>query len=284
MNNKNIDIVVDKLKEYCSGEEMAALAVALTNNFIDIYDIFPYIDSYEKLKETDIEYDDIDFNVYDNEISTPEFLDNTDCYLISVTNSAVRKKEYIVSRYEDEIEQAAKNNIIDYGKEFGIGDFDVDIADYIEYDYLYDWYRKQLREEAKEMYEDLSNKFSNYLIEYLYNEDLLDDYDFSYDRDTGEVDYHDCLVDGYELLEDIYVEDIIANTSNEQVIDLYISEEGKDTFLNNVGTEIEVNWDSLANECIKIDGVESYLSTDNTMTEIDINGNTYYVFLYAEKS
>lgn len=279
MNQKDINVIVNKLSDFTTKSELAAIITALDNNFIEYYDIFDDIYNIEGLRIADIDKVTINMSNIMAVKDIPDFLFETECDIIKVKDLS-KFNEYIVSDSMDDLEDAAKNIVIEYGKQNGIENFDIDINDYVEPDFFFDWNEKRLKEEAIDMYEENSFDFENVLVEYLYNINELDDFDFE-ENEVGEPDYFICKLD-FDTLIDIYI-DSEKNTDINELIEEYIQEEGKDTFKANLNNEIEIKWDSLAEDCINIDGFIRYLSIDNKMNTVKIDDVDYYVLLYHQR-
>jgi hypothetical protein len=271
MNRNNIIVLRDALFNVLSDSEIAVIVSAIDNQNLALSDIFEGVDSFDELKTIDFS-DGANEDIINTDIITynrnnPNFLADNACDYVCI-NDGITKSCYIVTDNINEAEAATENLIIDFGKAGNLDEFDVDILDFIEdVNYFIDWYIPILQEEANDLLD--SGELESYLVQL----DYLNDYDYNDDGD---------LIRTNDELIDIYVDNKIDEISDKELIELFIEKEGEDTLYAYLGEEIDIDWNKLAMYCIDEDGIARYLSIDNNISEIEINGDTYYVFLYRQ--
>jgi hypothetical protein len=131
--------------------------------------------------------------------------------------------------------------------------------------------------EAVKLLKKPSKQFENQLIEVLYNEGELSEFDFESSPD-GEPNFKQCLMDA-EMLIDSYINSTINPFNFDNVVEAYIEEVGESAFIAQLGEVIEINWEELTEDCIDADGAAQYISIDDRDTVVDINDTEYHVFL-----
>lgn len=277
MNNRDKNILVNKLGDYFTEEELAVIVRCIDDESLELYQICN-ADSFDILNNLDED----EIEVYTNVIRAvdsdkePKYLEDTFAKLVKFKDN-IHKEDYIVADSEEDIFKITENIIKEFAKNNGFDDFNVDITKYLDEDFFEDWTKEQAGAEAVKLLKKPSKQFENQLIEVLYDEGELSEFDFESSSD-GEPNFKQCLMDA-EMLVDSYINSTINPFNFDNVIEAYIKEVGESAFIAQLGEVIEINWEKLTEDCIDADGAAQYISIDDRDTVVDINGTDYHVFL-----
>ena len=259
LSEEEIIDFTDNLKERFDEHEIVAILSAIEDGIINRTD-----DDFE-IKRVDEYY----------------FMEDTYAELYNITDSIYVGYEYIVAEDYQDAFKCAVNLIVDdceNNNELNtiIHEEDIDIRDYITQESLENWYSSILTAEADKLYNapDEDDNFENALIAYLFDKDVLTEWDFEFDDDDGWI-YKKCKDDYKSLVED-YVDFNMLNLSGLQYeIKENVSEED---IIDNPD-DFEIDYYNLANDLVKWNEPEYYLSVDNDYHTFEMEGNTYYTFL-----
>jgi hypothetical protein len=282
MNNRDKNILVNKLGDYFTEEELAVIIRCMDDESLELYQICN-ADSFDILNNLDED----EIEVYTNVIRAvdrnkePKYLEDTFAKLVKFKDN-IHKEDYIVADSEEAIFKITENIIKEFAKDNGFDDFNIDITKYLNEDYFNDWAKEQLGAEAVKLLKKPSKQFENQLIEVLYNEGELSEFDFESSPD-GEPNFKQCLMDA-EMLIDSYINSTINPFNFDNVVEAYIEEVGESAFIAQLGEVIEINWEELTEDCIDADGAAQYISIDDRDTVVDINDTEYHVFLEHSNS
>lgn len=270
MEQREIDVIINALSDELLESEIAAVITALQTGELEFFEVFDN-NSIEDL----IAGEEPEVIVKVKLLPKLDITEGTNVDFIEVKDGINNKFDYVVADDYDDAVICAKNSIIEYANLNGLENFDVDITQFVEIDFFDDWYRNKLIIEANTLLDKPSEIFENDLIEYLYENNELNEFDFVSNED-GEIDFKQCNVED-DLLIDLYI--TYNDLDRNELIQKYIREEGIQTFEDKLNKEIDIDWEALTDECIENDGVERYLSIDNSVNVVNINEVDYLVYL-----
>lgn len=219
-------------------------------------------------------YQDFDFTADElNEIVDNDEIEHYDNYV----ELTVWKYSFLVFDDKDEAYNAAVEDSKALFDDIGLDS----LSDEFDYDKYIDedWFKETLTDMEEnryyEMADEYSDEFENALVEECYNRGLIDDSDFR-DDEFG-VDYKDCIKSTDRLVS-MCVADYVADIDN--WIQEYIFNFGQDDFNHVINTYGLVDFNSMAKECVNIDGIAHYLASYDGEERVvyDLHGKDYYIY------
>ena len=191
-------------------------------------------------------------------------------------NFSYGDEEYAV--YEDYVdaEADARQDVIELIDDMGLESFSPDFQETIIDNYIEDdWFESAMQEYYQSYAEDISNEssddYNNRLIEESIENGVISEDDLDEDGEyKGE--YYD--------LESMFAEDMCGNNAGyDCAAEWYRDTVGDEDFKQTVKQYNLIDWDKVAEECVRLDGVAHSLARyDGEENEIDYNGTTYYIY------
>ena len=263
--------IIERLRELdLSDNEIALVKFMYENGDVteeDIFDIgedeefnIENIDTYE-LNEPIDEYDD----------AITEYTSGTNV-------SYKGEVWYVFDDYDDAV-KAATNDVLMYLDEMGVEGINIDLAQYVDEEWFEDAERESFENYCYDIATEGDNTYDNRLVQECYDNGLIDDDDFELEED-GEIDYTQCTVDTYELVDRLanYLYD--DNMSYyKSAAEWYRSDFGDEDFETVVENNDLIDKQKISEYVVDEDGIGHTLASyDGEDNEYEFDGITYYIY------
>lgn len=186
--------------------------------------------------------------------------------------------EYLVYDDESEAYSAAVESVTDLIDDTGFTSI-LGWEDYVEDG----WFKEAMMEMEESYAEDIElegdNTYDNRLVQECYDNGLIDDDDFELDED-GEIDYTQCTVDTYELVDRLanylYDDNISYYKS---AAEWYRSDFGDKDFETVVKEHDLIDRQKISEYVVKEDGIGHILASyDGEDNDYEFDGIKYYIY------
>lgn len=183
------------------------------------------------------------------------------------------KEYYVFDDYDDAYNEAVRDceDLIDDMGPDGVNGFEA----YVDTEWFEDAMKESYEYYCQDIESESSSGFQNRLVEECYDAGLIDDDDFETDED-GNIDYDECTVDSYDLIDRLA--DYLTDRQGDAV-EWYIDNFGESEFREAVAANGLVDTHKLAEYCVDADGVGHSLARyDGREIEYEFEGITYYMY------